>query len=314
MNKYNRIIPFNEFWIDCYSTAIFSILKSKYTVDSRYLYQNNYTYEYTQNVRTGMGRVYITLDLNEIKKKVFCNKITHDFTKDPNIIETLKSYIDDDKIIFLGIDMYYGIPDTSQWHKHHIHHNILVEGYDDDKSIMYVLETGDSGYKEYEISYVDLEKAAKEFIFFIHESEIFEVCNNAPSFTFDIEKMRENAINTISSIDKINSIIDGIWHVDEEKLLSMRDEIQSHLSSIRNRQNVNKLLFESMYDEKKIRYYVQEFERLYREYDSFIYQIDKACENKTYYADEIDIKNVFRTLLFREKTIWTEFVNDKKLE
>ena len=147
-------------------------LQSFYNADKSVYYNNNYQYECSQNVRTYMWRTYITLNLDNIINSIFTNKELHDFTKDEDIVSELKQYIDKKRIIFLGIDMYYGIPDTSQWKKHHIHHNILVEGYDEE--FFYVLETGDHGYKEYTMTYEEITKAAKEFTCFTRDTEIFD--------------------------------------------------------------------------------------------------------------------------------------------
>lgn len=312
--KYNKIEPYNEFWIDCYSTAIYSILLSTHNVDKRYLYNNNYKYEFTKNVRTGMGRVYITMQLSELIDKLLVNKELHDFTEDEDIIKNLKMYIEKNKVIFLGIDMYYGVPDTSQWHKHHIHHNILVEGYDDDKECMYILETGNSGYKEYELSYKDITIAAREFVCFIHNSEIYDINCDEQHFVYDCTKLKENALQIVQSIDDVLEHIYEIWHVNQEKILSMKDEIESHLRSIRNRQGVNVKLFQNIYRNKNADYYIETFSVLEKEYDDLLSLIIHLCINNQYFEREDYVRKLFCGLLLKEKKIWLNFYDDKRLE
>ncbi len=306
--KYNKIEPFNDFWIDCYSTAIYSIMLSNFKVNRKYTLNNNYRYEFTQNVRTGMGRVYVVPDMEKILKAIFAKREFHDFTKDENIVEALKDYIDKGSMIFLGIDMFYGVPDTSQWNKHHIHHNILVEGYDDESECMYVLETGNSGYCEYEMTYEKITKAANEFVYFIHDSEICELTDKAPLLELNSNEIGRNAIGIIESIDNIYEQIDGIWHVNTEKLGSMRDEINAHLVAIRNRQSVNTKLFKAILDNGYRDFFIEETEKLYEEYNNLIITVNRVCENNTYYEAEKEIKEQLKLLLISEKKYWKKFI------
>lgn len=303
---YNQIIPFNEFWIDCYSTAIFSILQSFYNADKSVYYNNNYQYECSQNVRTYMWRTYITLNLDNIINSIFTNKELHDFTKDEDIVSELKQYIDKKRIIFLGIDMYYGIPDTSQWKKHHIHHNILVEGYDEE--FFYVLETGDHGYKEYTMTYEEITKAAKEFTCFTRDTEIFELKNEGSKLAIDNDEYIKNAKVIILSIDELCAKIDDLWHIAPEKILSMRDEIDSHLKAIRNRQEVNASFLGYIQKDKEYENLINSFLKLRDDYQALLDDINEICVSGQYYEKEKQVKKVFSELLITEKNLWGEFI------
>ncbi len=308
---YNEIKPFNEFWLDCYSTAIYSILQSNYEVDKSVFYNNNYVYEHSENVRTGMGRAYITINLDSIMDKLFMSCETHDFTKEEDVVAKLKFYIDRKNIVSLGIDMFYGVPDTSQWRKHHINHNILVEGYDDSKQCVYVLETGENGYKEYLMSYDEITKAAKEFICFARDTEIFEVNHDNVFFMVDKKDVINNAQIIVESIDYLVSKVDSIWKVEPEKLLSMKDEIDSHIKSIRNRQEVNAKLFKELDKNGEYEKYITAFEGLRQKYHELLIDIDKICISGEYYLRETQVKNTFKNYLNVEKNLWVEFMNEK---
>lgn len=305
--KINKIEPFREFWIDCYSTGIFSVIQTNFDVEKSFFYNNNYTYEFTKNVRTGMGRVYINMQLEDIINKFLVNKEIHDFTVDEDIVENLKFYIDSEKIIFLGIDMYYGVPDTSQWHKHHVNHTVLVEGYDDEKECVYILESGEKEYKSYEVSYTDITIAAKEFICYVRDTEIFEINQNEEVFMYDCSDIKNNAIEIVKSIDDILSHMNEIWHINPDKLLSMKDEIEAHLKAIRNRQGVNVKLFASLYGEMSAQDYIERFLELEKEYNLLRDTIIHLCVNNEYYENEEKVKNTFAKLLSEEKKIWQEY-------
>ena len=185
-----RIQPMTEFWLDCYSTAIYSIMLSKCNVNKAGIYCNNYTYIFDVNEGKNLGRIYIKTDLESIEAGLLQEKKDFYVSKEENIANAIKGVIDDNRILMLGIDMFYGIPDTSQWNKHHIRHYIIVEGYDDENKLFYLLETGESGYKEYTMSYEKLSIAAQNFADLSHSY----VINSAYKFEmYDIRTIKNNA-------------------------------------------------------------------------------------------------------------------------
>lgn len=308
MYKGIKIHPMTEFWIDCYSTAIFSILLSRCSINRSYIYNNNYIYKYDRNERKDLGRVYVKMDVDKLVSNLLINKEKHNFAQDENIISNLKNYIDKSKIILLGIDMFYGISNTSQWHKHHIRHYILVEGYDDTKKCMYILETGEEGYQEYTFSYEDISTAAKNFT---GESYIYDVNSKFEAQMYDVSQLKKNAEKIILSIDSILVHIDKIWHVKEENMLSMKDEIETHLKSIMNRQKVNKVLFEKAFVSYDVFEYVKGFATLEMEYKFIREFFIQSIDNNVYYQYEKNIKNKFSELLFTEKLLWKHFSKSK---
>ena len=59
----------------------------------------------------------------------------------------------------------------------------------------------------------------------------------------DLNTVRNNARITAASIDEVLEHINDIWYVEEKYILSMRDEVDTHLKSMANRQRANSLLF-----------------------------------------------------------------------
>lgn len=66
------IIPFREFWIDCFSTAINSIVSSKLAVPMQLIYDNNYIYK-EKEVSLSTGKKIQTVVVNMQNEDVFGN-------------------------------------------------------------------------------------------------------------------------------------------------------------------------------------------------------------------------------------------------
>lgn len=302
-----KIIPLKDFWIDCYTTAIYSILLSKFSVDKAFIYNNCYTYQYDRNERKNLGRVYVRMCINDVVDHLLIHKEVHNFSEDDDVISNLKYYLDESKIVLLGIDMFYGIPDTTQWKKHHVRHYILVEGYDDEKNVIYLLETGDDGYKEYMLSYDDITRASKNFT---NESYVYDVTKDFNVQMYDLDMLQENAKKIISSIHTVMPNIPNIWIVDESLIMSMKDEIETHLKSIMNRQKVNRLLFESTNFISNPDKYIEGFKKLELQSKGLREMFIHSCMNNQYDQNEKRIKEIFVDLLSTELSLWNRFCKE----
>lgn len=306
MYKGSEVKPMDDFWIDCYSTAIFSILLSNCPVEKAFIYNNNYIYQYDRNDKKDLGRVYVKMLINDLVDHLLINKEVHNFFEDQDIVSSIKHYLDKSKIVLLGIDMFYGITDTSQWHKHHVKHYILVKGYDDEKGCMYLMETGEQGYMEYTLSYEDIAIAAGKFV---NESYVYDITNSFSMKIYNEEELKANAKTLISSIDTVLTHRNDIWHVTEDKIMSMKDEIETHLKSMWNRQKVNGLLFKSLEGTDNKNEYVETFEKLEANYKSLRELFIQSCVNNIYDQNEKRIIDTFVELLSVEKRLWEKFIS-----
>lgn len=154
-----NIKPFREFWIDCFSTSIFSILISKTSIDKVFVYNNNYTYTESRIDFLDGSKAWSIMpqiNMSEVTEKVLTDITYLDFKEKRDPISLLKMLLLKEKIVFLGVDVYYWIPDNFHWHRNHFNHYSVLNGFDEEKKIFYVLETGAMGYKEYEIKEEEL--------------------------------------------------------------------------------------------------------------------------------------------------------------
>lgn len=301
ISKGIRIIPMTEFWVDCYTTAIFSVLLTYCNVDKRLAYNNSYKYVFDVNPRKQLGRVFVKTDLDDLVKELLISEEKHNFSLDEDVPMSLISYLKEEKLVMLGIDMFFGIHETSQWHRHHIRHNIIVERFDEINKHFVVLETGETGYKEYYLSYESISIAAKMFK---NPSSIYTINRQYTAKLYDMATIKENALAICQSIDEVLGHLDEMWHVENENILSMRDEIDTHLKSMANRQKVNYLLLEGLHIRRVTQKYEEIFLTLEKKYFNLREFFFSSCSHSVYYENETRIKQELVKLLNIEKDVW----------
>ena len=297
------ITPMNDFWVDCYTTAIFSALLSLCEVDKRLIYRNSYEYVFDRN-KKNMGRVYIKTDIDDYVDGFLIKNEKHAFSRDEDVIARLKEYLDQRKLVMMGVDMFYGVNATSQWHKYHIHHHVIVEKYDDEQKKVVVLETANEGYKEYFLSYDEITQAAKEFE---GDSNIYSVNSKFRPRMYSVEQTKDFSKKICNSIEEIMLHIEDIWHVEDKYLISMKDEIEVHLRSMANRQKVNYLLLSGLDSSGALEGLIQEFKKLEEGYNNLCSTIIELCVSKQYFVNESKVKDCFSELLKREESVWKAF-------
>lgn len=301
-----KINPFNDFWVDCYSTAIYSILLSCIPVDKAIIYNNNYQYKIVE-VEKGSYSIMPKMDMDAFNNYMLKNTFFYDFAKDKNVIETIKKLFDENKLIFLGVDMYHWISETAHWHRNHEEHYSVISGYDDNKKYIKTLETGIYGYQEFMVSYEDVVLATRAYS---KESEICEVDMDWRPEIYTIKSLRKNACRIIDSITVCLDTIAKVWNNPSSYTL---DIIQTHLFSCENRNKVNKLLFQISFIDDAAIEYANEFEKLENAYISFKSLIIKKSYANRFEQDKEKLKDKFHDLLEYEKEIWVKFVNDDRL-
>ena len=300
-----KITPMQEFWVDCYTTAVYSMLLTCNKIDREYIYNNRYVYFHDVNEKKNLGRIYIKTRTQEVADELLTEKEEHDFVSDDHFAESMKKYIDAGKTVMLGIDMFYGIEGTSKWHKHHVKHLVVVAGYDDSKKEFAVMETGSTVYMEFRMSYEDLERAAKGYN---GVSCIYRINSHFSGKMYDLEEIRSNARKIIDSIDEMEGYIDGIWKAEEDLLLSMGDEIESHLKSMEMRSRANSSLFAGNLLRPLYPDHSGRFKELEKNFKDLKLLFTGSCEDGTYYEKEAMIKERFRELIATERKLWTEIL------
>lgn len=307
-----NIVPFREFWADCYSTAIYSILVSKTSIDKLFVYNNNYQYKKTRidfddgNI---LWSIKSQMDMSHITERVLKNISSINFLEEEEPILVLKSLLYQQKVVFLGVDIYYWIEDNFNWHRNHFNHYSLINGFNEKTGFFYVLETGAKGYKEYEISEKDLLNAMKGFTG--KNSMIAEVNNDNTEYaSYSKKEFVENARNIINSINEIIEMQDVFLVEDDsvkERYWTVLDHVQIHLYEMESRQRANGLLISNFCVDNNKNIYVNKFDRLEKKYDNLKNLVLKSNVGRKYIS-LFDLKSEIIKTLEKEKEIWQDII------
>lgn len=307
-----NIVPFREFWADCYSTAIYSILVSKTSIDKLFVYNNNYQYKKTRidfddgNI---LWSIKSQMDMSHITERVLKNISSINFLEEEEPILVLKSLLYQQKVVFLGVDIYHWIEDNFNWHRNHFNHYSLINGFNEKTGFFYVLETGAKGYKEYEISEKELLNAMKGFTG--KNSMIAEVNNDNTEYaSYSKKEFVENARNIINSIDEIIEMQDVFLVEDDsvkERYWTVLDHVQIHLYEMESRQRANGLLISNFSVDNNKNIYVNKFDRLEKKYDNLKNLVLKSNVGRKYIS-LFDLKSEIIKTLEKEKEIWQDII------
>ena len=250
-----NIKPFNLFWINCVYNTLFSMLISLEPSYYSAALLNDYSY-LVSDFDSPSGIKYKHLDLWPILKHYerYSNMLFTDyeplnFESGANYFDILKGLIEKNKVIMLGVDLYYWIPNSLAWKQHHWAHYTYINGINDEKRTVYVFEGDAYGYNEFEIPEDRLIKAVSNFVHEPH-ARTYKLSGNLERYELSISEVKENAQRII---DEINNRIMPVtfWELSEEDFAKgyMRDLISLRFFIIKNRHIANELLMQEFGDE-----------------------------------------------------------------
>lgn len=309
-----NIEAFNDFWLDCYTTMVYSILLSLGTVDKAYIYNNNYQYIFTEEkipvTSQEFHSVRAATDNRIVEGKMFSTMQTKKLYEETDPIEAVKKMLDEQFVIFVGVDLFYWVKDNIHYNRNHIYHWSLVKSYDDVNQELIVLETGNNGYQEFSISYEDAKRAVcatKE------ESKIYSVNSDISGLMYTKAKLIENAKEIIRSINLVCEQRSNVFKVDDatnDIMDYMSDILQTHLFNMQNREKANRHLFMISFEPYDIKEYdyCTEFERLEKAFETLK---NKCIKNKYKANDKKILDKIIDEmygLLLDEKVIWENFI------
>lgn len=268
-----KISAFNDFWLDCYTTMLYSVLLSTNNIDKAYLYYNNYTYKITEIKSCFMEKEEYGIssysEFSLLEKELLIDEEQINLYQSEKPIDDVKERIDVDKIVLAGVDLYYWVKETFHYKKNHVLHYALVSSYDERKKCLNVLETGESGYSEYKVSYGQAVEAMRAFD---GPSRAYNINKNLRGLGYNKVDISTQAVRIIESINQILEQQDRILSVEEMKLddiFYLNDIMQTHLLNMSNRAKVNKHLFMYSFQEHVFGDYdfCEKFEELETQYE-----------------------------------------------
>lgn len=310
--------PFNLFWINCIFNMRFSLLTS---LENSYLFAallNDYSYV-VYDMDTPNEKKYKSLELRpmvkhgiEYRDLLFSDNKQLNFKGEDNYFNILKGLIEEDNIVLVGVDLFYWIPNSVCWKKHHWEHYSLINGCDDEKRMVYAFDENVYGYNEFEIPEDRLTKAISSFQDKPNVN-IYKLSTNIGRFELSISEVRDNAQRIIGEIVKIMPVI--FWDLCEKDFIEghMCDLISMRIFQIVNRHIANQLLMQELGDDilspaircSLIKYCIE----LREGWDLVKKRLIRIYFSKYERSDIINLNEKCRLLFLKEIDMWNMLLN-----
>lgn len=309
--------PFNLFWMDCQFNTLFSILTS---IDKSYkaaALLNDYSYAVKQEPTPNdicYNEVFIVNTIKNgdaFKEKFFPQQTTLNFKHDENYIELIKDSIRNNEIVMVGVDLFYWIPNSVCWNKHHWEHYAYINGYNHEKEIFYVFDENFYGFGEFEVPQDRMMKAIESSPLEPH-AIVYKLCKCTDKYELAVSEVRDNAKRLIEEITEIMPI--DFWLLSEKDFTEghMCDFISTHLFQIINRHIANQLLINELEDKIGNQHFKNELEKYCIELQDGWNQV-KTKLVKIYYSTNRkllvhNLNQKCKDLFLKEIKMWDAFL------
>jgi hypothetical protein len=311
------IKPFKDFSFSCFSAILFTLINYVEPENKISIYANNYVYEKRLNTHPDTESKFISLcvksDITLLESVLLQDKKTINVKTlgEGSILEKIIELLDEGKIVLVEIDLYYGICDNLHYHKNHLFHMLMVNGYDEKKQIFYVFDTGNKGYKEYEMSFGHLENA---IISATGKLNFYTLGRETKKFDYGRDFFVMNAASIIESIQAIAKTIDSVWNIQSFNIREIeyfRDKVLPNLYGMKHRQRANKKLIYYMdekYEMEEANTIGDSFQYLEEEFGHYELMLGKMCRDGSLLAHIEEFRTKILALLMEECEVWKKFI------
>lgn len=244
-----NVKPFSKIWFDCNGNMYLSVLQS---IDEKYQYiacNNEYHYvnkpASTDLCNFTMLEMYTTWSIVGDMIKDAQNV---DYENDEQFFDVVIDTLNQGRNFFAGVDLFYWIKENFCFGKDHWLHSGLIQKYDEEKELFYVLDVGnDKNYGIFTIGKQELLTAVRE-----------GHARNEISFSCDLDVSAGVKNITIGSLkDNAQKLIKNLSDVVKSEYFWMdsRDYAEGYYADINyvflgrivQRQNANAMLIEELY-------------------------------------------------------------------
>lgn len=235
------IKPYTEYWLNCVLSLNLSIICSLDQSYYDYAISNNYTYVNFGNcIWWRLLEVQFNDDMYVKAFEHISNKPIEGITRE-NLKETIKKYIDENRMIMLKLDIYHTIEDSIHYHRTHRPHEWLINGYDDETGMFYCFADNIGGYGENEISAANFELSIIPETF----TDAVEVYanNDIEPYVLTLDEVRKNAKEHLKSITRLSYC--NFWKCDS---IEYTEDRCFDMSKFIGRQHANSILFRRLYE------------------------------------------------------------------
>lgn len=312
MKKVIALNPFNDFWINCQSRNILSVLTTANPSYRTAAMMNNYTYG--TGGRSGWYKS-LTIDYNENERTFlgYVDRIKYDFDLNRDCLDEIKDKINENRLISVMVDLYYWNPSSVLYHMTHSKHFSMCFGYDDEEECLYFDEemVNDDGFLK--VSYDRFREAL-----YIENGRSFEIESLVKS---DIKDYNYSISDVIINASKICESIREIFVISPWSDFGKSEDISmeiTDMTKLYHRQVANIGLFgclkvDGYITNEQYEYYKSGFEEIERIWRS-LHNITYKAAIKKHGIDSFKSNEIGEKALRAEYKLWDEFINDMKFE
>ncbi len=315
----NGIKAFEDYWVECQYSTDLSVLTSIYPhlKNELFSFSNEYTYELIGYTPKGSQKFYnVEAKPARSLRDGFETEYRSNINDTEKLIKKIRQLVRRRKYVYVGIDLFYSLPNTITWQKFHWQHYTFVTGYDRKKDEFYILEsTFTEGFKEYAIPTERFKQAITSCDF---ENKVFsnKLIKGYVPEEVTVEDIKRNAENIVKSIEARDGM--PMYHMDDDDYENRYFEELGgqHLFIIMNQQMSNKRMF-SIMNEKgylsndKAGEYERTCEELIRGWNaakiSFFKLYSRSADTRGGFIDALN--TYVESLLAKEKDMWLDCIS-----
>lgn len=308
MIKKLNFTPFTEFWLSCNVNDILSIILSREPGYYEYLLSNSYNY--LVSVKDFNSR-----SISVVGNQDFYTRLSSFSTysnidlKDDNLVEELKTLINENKKIYVLIDSYYWLEDRVDFNLEHTEHYQMMTGYNSSKEVFYFFGDTFKGYGENEISY---KKLKESIVLNSQQSPLLEihVLENLPKYQLDIKDVIKFSADIINQISEYSGTTywEGNYNIAHSFYL-MTKIAERHKANVKLFMHLKK---QGNLSESTSNMLIEIENKLYKSWN-----LIKMHFMKSYYGNRQPnfdtINNLIGTCLKNESDMWKRFLSIVKV-
>lgn len=312
-----KIEAFNDFWLDCTTSMLYSILLATEMVDKAYIYNNFYSYKLQKEEMYGDRKEFYSImpinDNSRLWGHMLTDRQKVEIWSFDNPIEEIKKCMSNSEIVMLGVDLFYWLEESYHFNRNHIFHYSLVLEVDEEAKTLLVLETGIDGYQKFRIPFDNVKRAVTSLE---ASSCVYNINPDISNLMYTKQDIVKNAKEIIESIENVLDKKEAICWVDsatESDYMYINDILQTHIFIMENRQKVNRHLFMIVLDCSQIGIdFYGEFNELEKSFSKLKGRLLKwNCRGNAQKGIELVI-NEIPMLLTKEKKLWETFLQYSK--
>ena len=309
----HEIEAFNEFWLDCDTEMLFSLLISKNEKYKVFAYRNDYHY-IMLNAKTPsnifFNEIRMIPDISALREQALRYIDRRKCGSTQEAIRQIKTHLRQGYYVMAGVDLYEWVEENMCYHNHHVEHYALINGYDDEQNVFFTMETDNEKYREFQVTEKQLSDAMSLEETLRYDVVAFEVREETlDRQLFTWKELKKNSQRIQKSIRPLLKNEFWIFTPNDYKNLFYRDMTVMYLMQINCRMKANRLLFMHLIEEGLDKEFYERADLLEKGWIDVRRSISKLYFKEDASRRIIEQNKKIHELLLAERDMWKQFIS-----